>query len=135
LISQGVENKIDSSPSNSLSAQVEASVHSTDKPQVKKAGSAVARAKQIFQAIQQWNQLHSDDLFAVNRGLLETVFGINRKAVGIFTDTYCDVLEQYHQSLSISPFSHNRGKDTTQLKAFVNQMMAKNSRFAHFFWS
>jgi hypothetical protein len=31
--------------------------------------------------------------------------------------------EQYHQSLGISPFSHNRGKDTTYLKAFVSQVL------------
>jgi hypothetical protein len=90
-------------------------------------GKAVARAKRIFEAIQQWNSLHPDDLFAINRGLLETVFGINRKAVGIFTDSHAEILEQYHHSLGISPFSHNRGKDTSLLKAFVSQVLESRS--------
>jgi hypothetical protein len=88
-------------------------------------GKALARAKLIFEAIQQWNSLHPDDLFAINRGLLETVFGINRKAVQNFTDSHCELLEQYHQSLGILPFSHNRGKDTSFLKAFVNQVLER----------
>jgi hypothetical protein len=98
----------------------------SDRSVLKKSGSAIARAERIFEAIQQWNQSHPDDLFAVNRGLLETAFGINRKAVGIFTDTHKDILEQYHQYLGISPFSHNRGKDTRQLKAFVTQRLEQS---------
>lgn len=90
--------------------------------------SAIARAKTICNAILQWNQDHPDDSWAVNRGLLEKTFKINRKAAGQFLDDYSTLVDTVHQAGQVkNPRSHNRHKDPTSLKAFVQSFFDHSS--------
>jgi hypothetical protein len=74
----------------------------------------------IFQALQQWNHLHPDHSFALNPGLLEVTFRINRQAAKDFVAENQELIEHYHATIGVSnPYSHNRTKDSTLLKAFV----------------
>ncbi len=84
-------------------------------PEETRANSAKDRAKAIFNAISQWNQQHPDDTYAINAGLLEREFGINRKAAKTFMDEEKDAIEQLHQIGGVdNPSYHNRGKDSTE---------------------
>ncbi|MDJ0730851.1 MAG: protelomerase family protein [Crocosphaera sp.] len=83
--------------------------------------SAVERAKTITSAILQWNQDHPDDSWAVNRGLLEKTFGINRPAAGRFLEIHSSLVTQVNQVGQVKNVrSHNRRKDPTSLQSFVN---------------
>ena len=83
--------------------------------------SAVERAKTITSAILQWNQDHPDDSWAVNRGLLEKTFGINRPAAGRFLEIHSSLVTQVNQIGQVKNVrSHNRRKDPTPLQSFVD---------------
>jgi integrase len=89
-----------------------------------KAGRAFKRAEAIFLVIKEWNRLYPSESFAVNAGVLETVFRVHRQAVKEFCQAYQNELWDYHQEIGVeSPRWHNRGKDTEKLKAFVTQRM------------
>ncbi len=88
----------------------------------RKGGGAKVRAEGIFTAIQQWNQLHPENTFAVNSGLLEETFGINRKAAKEFVAENQSLIDEHHHQVGVeNQRSHNRGKDMGQLKDFVEQ--------------
>jgi arsenate reductase-like glutaredoxin family protein len=92
------------------------------KPRGPQPGKAFQRAETIVLAIKDWNRLHPNETFAINAGLLETVFRVHRQAVKTFLETYQNELWDYHQDLGVeSPRWHNRGKDTQKLKTFVTQ--------------
>jgi hypothetical protein len=83
-------------------------------------GGARARAISIWKALQQWNQLHPDNTFAINAGLLETVFGIHRQAAHSFLEDFSEEITEHHKAIGVfSPRSHNRSKDFSPLKEFV----------------
>jgi hypothetical protein len=83
-------------------------------------GGARARAISIWKALQQWNQLHPDNTFAINAGLLETVFGIHRQAAHSFLEDFSEEIAEHHKAIGVfSPRSHNRSKDFSPLKEFV----------------
>jgi Telomere resolvase len=85
-----------------------------------KSGKAFQRAEAIFLAIKDWNHLYPSESFAINPGLLETVFRVHRQAAKDFFEAYQNELWEYHQELGVeSPRWHNRGKDTEKLKVFV----------------
>jgi hypothetical protein len=89
-----------------------------------KAGKAFKRAEAIFLVIKEWNRLYPSESFAVNAGVLETVFRVHRQAVKEFFQVYQNEIWDYHQEIGVeSPRWHNRGKDTEKLKAFVTQRM------------
>jgi Telomere resolvase len=89
-----------------------------------KSGRAFQRAQAIVLGIKDWNRLYPAESFAINAGLLETVFRIHRQAVKEFFDVYQNELWDYHQEMGVeSPRWHNRGKDTQKLKAFVTERM------------
>ncbi len=92
-------------------------------PAETRANSAKDRAKAIFNAISQWNQQHPNDTYAINAGLLEREFGINRKAAKTFMDEEKEAIEQLHQTGAVNnPSYHNRGKDSTEeFVQFVEQ--------------
>lgn len=99
----------------------------TARPAVRgpKAGKAFRRAEAIVLAIKDWNRQFPAESFAINAGLLETVFRVHRQAVKEFFDAYQNELWDYHQELGVeSPRWHNRGKDTLKLKEFVNQQLS-----------
>ncbi len=94
----------------------------------KRHDSAVKRAKTITSAILQWNQDHPDDSWAVNRGLLEKTFGINRPAAGRFLEAHSSLVAQVNQVGNVKNIrSHNRRKDPTNLKAFVDTFISNSS--------
>ncbi|MGB8700767.1 MAG: protelomerase family protein [Thermosynechococcaceae cyanobacterium] len=89
-----------------------------------KAGKAFKRAEAIFLAIKDWNRLYPSESFAVNAGLMETVFRIHRQAAKDFFDAYQNEIWEYNQELGVeSPRWHNRGKDTAKLKTFVEEKL------------
>jgi hypothetical protein len=89
-----------------------------------KAGRAFKRAEAIFLVIKEWNRLYPSESFAVNAGVLETVFRVHRQAVKEFFQVYQNEIWDYHQEIGVeSPRWHNRGKDTEKLKTFVTQRM------------
>jgi hypothetical protein len=89
-----------------------------------KSGKAFQRAEAIVLGIKDWNRLYPSESFAINAGVLETVFRIHRQAVKEFFDAYQNELWDYHQEIGVeSPRWHNRGKDTQKLKAFVTERM------------
>jgi hypothetical protein len=95
-----------------------------------KAGKAFKRAEAIVLAIKDWNRLHPDQSFAINAGVMETVFRVHRQAVKDFFEVYQNELSDYHQELGVdSPRWHNRGKDTQRLREFVEDWM-KNGAIA-----
>ncbi len=102
----------------------------TPKKQTRKRNdSAVERAKTITSAILQWNLNHPDDSWAVNRGLLEKTFGINRPAAGLFLEFHSSLVTQVNQVGNVKNVrSHNRRKDPTLLKSFVDTFVSKSSR-------
>jgi hypothetical protein len=89
-----------------------------------KAGRAFKRAEAIFLVIKEWNRLYPSESFAVNAGVLETVFRVHRQAVKEFFQVYQNEIWDYHQEIGVeSPRWHNRGKDTEKLKTFVTERM------------
>lgn len=89
-----------------------------------KSGKAFQRAEAIVLSIKDWNRLYPSESFAINAGVLETVFRVHRQAVKEFFDAYQNELWDYHQEIGVeSPRWHNRGKDTQKLKAFVTERM------------
>lgn len=89
-----------------------------------KSGKAFQRAEAVVLGIKDWNRLYPSESFAINAGVLETVFRIHRQAVKEFFDAYQNELWDYHQEIGVeSPRWHNRGKDTQKLKAFVTERM------------
>jgi hypothetical protein len=90
-----------------------------------KAGKAFRRAEAIVLGIKDWNRQFPSESFAINAGILETVFRVHRQAVKEFFDVYQNELWDYHQEIGVeSPRWHNRGKDTLKLKEFVNQQLS-----------
>jgi predicted nucleic acid-binding Zn-ribbon protein len=88
----------------------------------RKPGKALERAVHIFDAVREWNRLHPEETFAINPGLLETVFKVHRKAAKQFCEEYQNDLWDYHQEIGVqSEHAHNRGKDLQQLWQFVQQ--------------
>lgn len=52
--------------------------------------------------------------------LLEGVFKVNRKAAKQFCQDFHQAIAQHHSDIGIdNTRSHNRGRDTSALKAFV----------------
>jgi Telomere resolvase len=91
-----------------------------------KAGKAFRRAESIFLAIKDWNHLHPTESFAINPGVIETIFRVHRQAVKEFFEAYQNELWEYHQEIGVdSPRWHNRGKDTEKLKEFVQERLGK----------
>jgi hypothetical protein len=89
-----------------------------------KAGKAFRRAETIVLAIKDWNRLYPTESFAINAGVMETVFRVHRQAAKEFFEEYQSELSDYHQELGVeSPRWHNRGKDTVRLKAFVEEWL------------
>jgi hypothetical protein len=85
-------------------------------------GSARDRSLLIWKSLQDWNQLHPDNTFALTVGLLESTFHVNRQAAQAFVSEFSDEINAYHHNLGISSLrTHNRGKDPSPLKAFVLQ--------------
>jgi Telomere resolvase len=96
-----------------------------------KTGRAFRRAESIFMAIKDWNHLYPTESFAINPGLMETIFRVHRQAVKEFFEAYQNELWEYHQELGVdSPRWHNRGKDTQKLKAFVQERLMGSSASA-----
>lgn len=94
----------------------------------KRNDSAIERAKTITSAILQWNQDHPDDSWAVNHGLLEKTFGINRPAAGRFLEAHSSLVAQVNQVGNVKNIrSHNRRKDPTPLKSFVDTFVKHSS--------
>ncbi len=90
----------------------------TSKP--RRSGGAKHRANRIFAAIQQWNQAHPEQTFAVNADILEKGFGINRKAAKEFVNENQALIADHHSQIRVdNERAHNRGKDVEALKAFV----------------
>jgi Telomere resolvase len=89
-----------------------------------KSGKAFRRAEAIVLAIKDWNRQFPSESFAINPGILETIFRVHRQAVKDFFEAYQNELWDYHQELGVeSPRWHNRGKDTLKLKEFVNKQL------------
>lgn len=87
-------------------------------------GKAFHRAEAIFLAIKDWNRLKPSESFAINPGVLETIFKVHRQAAKDFFEAYQNELWDYHQEIGVeSPRWHNRGKDTAKLKAFVDERL------------
>jgi hypothetical protein len=83
-------------------------------------GGARARTISIWNALQDWNLAHPDNTFAINAGLLETVFGIHRQAAHSFLEDFSEEIAEHHKAIGVfSPRSHNRSKDFSPLKEFV----------------
>jgi Telomere resolvase len=94
------------------------------KPRGPHPGKAFQRAETIVLAIKDWNRLYPSESFAINAGILETVFRVHRQAVKAFFEAYQNELWDYHQDIGVeSPRWHNRGKDPQKLKAFVTQSL------------
>jgi len=87
-------------------------------------GGARARALSIWNALQEWNRLHPAQTFALTTGLLETVFHVHRQAAHDFLQEFSQQIDDYHRALSVTTVrTHNRGKDSQPLKAFVLQRL------------
>jgi hypothetical protein len=98
----------------------------TSQPKVRgpKSGRAFHRAEAIFLAVKDWNRLNPFETFAINPGVLETVFHVHRQAAKDFFSAYQNELWDYHQEINVeSPRWHNRGKDMEKLKAFVDERL------------
>jgi Telomere resolvase len=90
-----------------------------------KSGKAFRRAEAIVLGIKDWNRQFPSESFAINPGILETIFRVHRQAVKDFFETYQNELWDYHQEIGVeSPRWHNRGKDTLKLKEFVNKQLS-----------
>ena len=89
-------------------------------PKPRRSGGAKDRADRIFAAIQQWNGAHPESTFAVNADILEKAFGINRKAAKEFINENQALIADHHSQCRVeNERTHNRGKDVSALKAFV----------------
>ncbi len=103
-------------PTSSLSP-----VKSTPGNRPRRKGQAKARAENIFHALVAWNGQHPKDTFAMTPWLLEGVFKVNRKAAKQFCLEFDDAIEQHHTQIGIDNVrSHNSGRDTSAVKAFVS---------------
>lgn len=113
------DNQVEADKPDSLEDnQVEPSAHAPRRLRVD--GGARARAVSIWKALQQWNLNHPDNTFAINAGLLETVFGIHRQAAHSFLKDFSEEIAEHHKAIGVfSPRSHNRSKDFSPLKEFV----------------
>lgn len=117
--------------SNPINLEPSKPIHSFEPPEPNKPrgpqpGKAFQRAEAIVLAIKDWNRLNPSESFAINAGLLETVFRVHRQAVKAFFEAYQNELWDYHQDIGVeSPRWHNRGKDTQKLKAFVTQSIER----------
>ncbi len=90
-----------------------------------KSGKAFRRAEAIVLGIKDWNRQFPSESFAINPGILETIFRVHRQAVKDFFEAYQNELWDYHQEIGVeSPRWHNRGKDTQKLKEFVNNLLS-----------
>ena len=88
----------------------------------RKPGKAIARAKSIFERVQDWNHQNPENTFATNPGFLESVFRINRKAAQQFCQQYQSEIQAHHQAVGIErTSSHNRGKDTQEILHFLER--------------
>jgi hypothetical protein len=113
-------------PSLSFAHQAKSQTNTTPLPKTRgpKSGKAFQRAEAIVLGIKDWNRLYPSESFAINAGVLETVFRVHRQAVKEFFDAYQNELWDYHQDIGVeSPRWHNRGKDTQKLKTFVTERM------------
>lgn len=87
-----------------------------------KSGKAFHRAEAIFLGVKDWNRQNPTETFAINPGVLETVFHVHRQAAKDFFNAYQNELWEYHQEINVeSPRWHNRGKDMDKLKEFVEE--------------
>lgn len=110
-----------SQPSPALVAQTTTGQGKSRGP---KSGRAFQRAEAIVLGIKDWNRLNPLESFAINPGILETVFHIHRQAAKDFFSAYQNELWEYHQEINVeSPRWHNRGKDMEKLKAFVEERL------------
>lgn len=106
------------SPVSTLTTSATATAQSA--PKLPKAGGAKERAMRIFLALQDWNRQHPHDTFALTPGLLEREFGIHRQAAKEFIEENQNLIRDYHQQIRVAnERSHNRGKEPTPLKVFV----------------
>ena len=93
----------------------------TRKKAGRKPGKAIARAKAIFETVQDWNHCHPNNTFAINPGFLESVFHINRKAAQQFCRNFKAEIQAHHQAVGIDrSTTHNRGRNTQDITKFVN---------------
>ncbi len=107
------------SPSPATAVATPTPLAVTSKP--RRSGGAKDRANRIFTAIQQWNQAHPEQTFAVNADILEKAFGINRKAAKEFVAENSPAIAEHHSTVGVdNERTHNRGKDVSQLKSFVD---------------
>ena len=110
-------------PKTATETQKQATPNASSSP---KKGKAFKRAEAIFLAIKDWNEQNPTESFAINPGILETIFKVHRQAAKDFFNTYQNELWEYHQEIGVaSPRWHNRGKDTAQLKAFVTAALSQ----------
>ncbi|EAZ90103.1 protelomerase family protein [Crocosphaera chwakensis] len=126
LLGEQLELPIDTDGNNSQTSQ-KTKPKTTAKTSRKKTrktrghkGAAKDKAQKVLDAVTQWNQQHPDQTWAINTCLLETSFGIHRQAAIEFQQEHQSEIEQLHSNSNVSnPRTHNRGKDSQQLKAFV----------------
>ncbi|ACB54557.1 unknown [Crocosphaera subtropica ATCC 51142] len=126
FLGEQIELPIDSDTTNSQTPQ-KTKTKTTSKTTRKKTrrtrgpkGAAKDKAQKVLDAVTQWNQQHPDQTWAINTCLLETSFGIHRQAAVEFQKEHQSEIEQLHSNSNVSnPRTHNRGKDSEQLKAFV----------------
>ena len=114
---------IASSPSKSppKAKSSDSSDRSTGGNRPRRKGQALARAEHIFHALIAWNGQHPSSTFAMTPWLLEGVFKVNRKAAMQFCQESQDAIAQHHSAIGIDNLrSHNSGRDTSALKAFVS---------------
>jgi len=83
-------------------------------------GGARERANHIFLGVKRWNRQNPDCTFAITPGLLESGFGVNRKAANDFVQENQALIWEHHQEIGVeNERSHNRGKVTQELRKFV----------------
>jgi hypothetical protein len=118
LVPELIKSSIDSSP------QLAADDKPTPKTRRPRSdGGAKARAIAIFNALQQWNQLHPDYTFALTPALLEVTFHIHRQAAHDFINEFREQIDHHHHAIGVTTVrTHNRGKDIEPLKAFLQQV-------------
>ncbi|MEL4895932.1 protelomerase family protein, partial [Crocosphaera sp. Alani8] len=87
-------------------------------------GAAKNKAKKVLDAVTQWNKDNPDQTWAINTCFLETYFGIHRKVALEFQEEYKSPIEQLHSNCNVSNTrTHNRGKDSEKIKAFVETFL------------
>jgi hypothetical protein len=92
----------------------------TTKPDEPKRLTAIQRAEQIFDAIQNYNFYREGKKVAITSGLLERTFGIHRQAAAQFLLENNARVGAHHAAMGITnPRGKNRGLDPAFLKKFV----------------